>query len=103
MKEHQAKYKLTDKGKETEKRYRKSDAKKAANRRYRDKNEYKHLAHQYLYIAIKSGLITRKPCLFCGSSETEGHHEDYSKPLEVIWLCPKCHAKIHRVFKGGDK
>ena len=46
MKKDQAKYKKTEKGKETEKRYNKSDAKKEANRRYRNNKEFKHLAHQ---------------------------------------------------------
>jgi len=36
-------------------------------------------------------------CERCGiTCTTHGHHPDYSKPLEVVWVCRKCHAKEHR-------
>ncbi len=48
-----------------------------------------------LQAAVRSGRLTRKPCEACGCPETHGHHDDYLKPLEVRWLCVKCHAKEH--------
>ena len=50
-----------------------------------------------LNIAIKNGVINRPLCCtLCSSSKRiQAHHEDYNKPLDVIWLCEQCHKKIH--------
>lgn len=45
--------------------------------------------------AIRSGQLQRQPCALCGATRTEAHHPDYSKPLEVVWVCRPCHFKIH--------
>ncbi len=45
--------------------------------------------------AIQKGLMLRQPCSECGDAKSHGHHEDYSKPLEVIWLCQKHHRRRH--------
>jgi len=45
--------------------------------------------------AIAYGVMKRKPCVICGSSKTEGHHQDYDKPYDVIWLCPEHHRRLH--------
>lgn len=62
--------------------------------RYRDKRK----AHLKVFTAIKNGIIVKpKKCHKCNSTiAIEGHHEDYLKPLEVVWLCRKCHSKLHR-------
>ncbi len=55
-------------------------------------------ARQMLRDAILSGRL-HKPnhCEDCKKrfikSKIEGHHEDYDKPLEAIWLCRTCHRK----------
>lgn len=46
--------------------------------------------------AVRVGKLTRLPCEKCGASKSEAHHEDYSKPLDVKWLCRKCHGFEHR-------
>lgn len=47
--------------------------------------------------AIKSGkLIRPKECSKCQKKcKPMGHHRDYESPLNVEWLCSKCHAKAH--------
>lgn len=57
-------------------------------------------AHTALSLAIRHGdLIPGLICADCGGSQDrplDGHHDDYSKPLEVIWLCRSCHSIRHR-------
>jgi hypothetical protein len=69
-----------------------------ANKRYRTKHPQKIKAHMVLNYAVTSGKIIRpETCISCGAGgRIEGHHPDYSKPLEVIWVCVPCHKKIHQ-------
>lgn len=53
-------------------------------------------AHQIVHKAIRSGKLVRQPCEVCGTTaRIHAHHEDYSKPLEVRWLCGFHHRELH--------
>ena len=67
-----------------------------SRKKYIVANPDKHQAHMLLNQAVRRGDIQRKPCNVCGNPIVEGHHEDYTKPLEVIWLCRKCHCNHHK-------
>jgi hypothetical protein len=54
------------------------------------------------YLAIRDGLIIRKPCELCGK-EAIAHHEEYENYLEVRWLCWSHHNLIHATFRGGQR
>ena len=66
------------------------------------RNPEKDKARSMLNRAVKSGKI-HKP-LYCSSCEgdkhLEAHHTDYSKPLEVLWLCRSCHVELHRGLRN---
>lgn len=67
-------------------------------RRKIDKKKWR--AHSKVRIAIKRGLLKKSPCVVCGTTyRVHGHHLDYSKPLEVVWLCSLHHCKTHSMRK----
>jgi hypothetical protein len=55
-------------------------------------------AHAALHYAIKKGNILRPShCAYCEKDcKPEAHHEDYTQPLEVAWLCKQCHYDYHK-------
>lgn len=49
--------------------------------------------------SIRDGKLKKEPCVICGTTEhVHAHHQDYSKPLDVKWLCAKCHHRVHAAF-----
>lgn len=73
------------------------EAARESGRRWRDRNRDKRAAQIAFGNAIRSGKIKRQSCCSaCGSTvRVHGHHEDYSRPFDVVWLCSKCHGLRH--------
>jgi hypothetical protein len=67
----------------------------AAKRRYSERNPIKRRAHSATWHALNDGRLTPKPCEVCGAEKAQAHHDDYSKPLDVRWLCTTHHAEWH--------
>lgn len=84
--------------------YRRRTATKAGRKRewqkkeeWRRRNKVKRAAHAITSNAVRTGRLIKQPCIRCGSRRNiHAHHEDYFKPLEVMWLCRTCHGKRHR-------
>jgi hypothetical protein len=55
----------------------------------------RQIARDYARVYLRRGKIQRQSCLMCGGDQAEMHHEDYSKPLEIRWLCRPCHLAVH--------
>lgn len=65
--------------------------------RYRRLRPDQYRATRAVGNAMRDGRLTKKPCEVCGgTSNIQAHHEDYSKPLEVRWLCVQHHHQLHR-------
>lgn len=68
-----------------------------AKTRWADDNAVKRRAHIELDNAVRDGRMKQGPCLVCGSQPSQGHHFDYSRPLDVVWLCAAHHAAFHKI------
>lgn len=57
----------------------------------------KNRARSAVRRAVISGRLTIPVlCEDCRSiCKLQAHHDDYSQPLDVIWLCSPCHAMRH--------
>lgn len=66
-------------------------------RKRRAAHPEKYAANSAVHNAIRDGkLIRPDSCEMCGSADKiQAHHHDYNKPLDVVWLCYKCHMAEH--------
>lgn len=72
------------------------NAKHAKNsRKWQKQNPEKFAAHVAIARALRAGTVLKQPCVICGETKSDAHHEDYTKPLDVIWFCRKHHAEHH--------
>jgi hypothetical protein len=67
-----------------------------ANRKYLEAHPERNKARTAVGNAVRDGKLARLPCLICGSA-AEAHHPDYSRPLDVVWLCPRHHKQAHAI------
>lgn len=87
------------------------------NKRYGEDNHFFRGTHDddhaqnVLEKAIQKGIVKRKyVCECCGASyefkngrtAIQAHHCDYNKPLDVMWLCQKCHHEWHKNHKAKE-
>lgn len=73
------------------------------------KDRLKVRVRQAVQRKIRRGEIERLPCSVCGDPNSQAHHEDYSKPFDIVFLCPKHHSERHaeinslNEYKQGTK
>lgn len=60
------------------------------------RNPAKRAAQIAVGNAIRDGKIRKQPCEICSNQKAQAHHDDYSKPLEVRWLCTTHHSEWHK-------
>ncbi len=68
-----------------------------------EKEKFLRNVHKKVSAAVKSGKLVRQPCVECGELKVDGHHDDYDKPLEVVWLCRPHHMRLHGQAILSDK
>lgn len=96
-----------------------AEAKQARDAAWRAANPGYHTQHAKLYrqlhparvaacnllrTAIRNGTIVRPDsCEKCGCTcRPDAHHHDYSRPLDVAWLCRRCHRGLHGVEQSRE-
>lgn len=78
-------------------------------RKWRREHREEYLAHATAHRQVaaaerRGDLVRPVACERCGLNGRPlvKHHEDYERPLEVRWLCTRCHGEVHAVEKGGQ-
>jgi transposase-like protein len=94
----QVKCTKTGASKLSQSRYRKTEAGKIARAKYKAANPIKVKATNLINHAIYYGrLIKPDSCSECLVTERlDAHHDDYSLPMIVRWLCRRCHQVWHK-------
>lgn len=75
-----------------------------AKKKWTENNLIKRAASHIVGNAVRDGkLIKQYVCSACGEDKKRihGHHDDYSYPMTVRWLCSKCHCYWHKLNGSG--
>ena len=67
---------------------------------WRSEDRRRQKAHNAVSKGIKKGILIRQPCCRCNEINSLAHHDDYDKPLDVMWLCQPCHKQRHKEIKA---
>lgn len=89
----------------TKERWTKANAERIKSRdvAMRKANPEKERAHWTVGNALRYGKLVKKPCEICGSARyVDAHHDDYSKPLDVRWLCRSHHVLHHEELNKSE-
>ena len=62
---------------------------------YRKTHPKRAKANRKVAYHVRAGHLKQKPCEVCGSETSVAHHDDYSAPLDVMWLCQPHHKARH--------
>lgn len=86
-------------GREKQRRLRRNGDYRPVKRARRWKNVGLSRERERIYAlvarAVKCGKIAKRPCETCGDPKVKAHHDDYSRPLDVMWLCEIHHRAVH--------
>jgi hypothetical protein len=87
-------------------RMRASQPHRLANRikyteKYRKEFPNRARANAMVSKAVRAGHLKKQPCWVCGA-EALAHHPDYSRPLDVVWLCQPHHKQTHALVANDD-
>jgi hypothetical protein len=66
------------------------------NKIWRNLDKRRVKCHNAVARAVKKGILVKLPCERCQDTKSVAHHEDYDKPLDVMWLCQICHTQRHK-------
>ena len=89
---------------------RRSEVRAEARRRYEARNpsrrrgvgpQQKYCHHQVARAIASGALVRPEECSACHKADgvIQAHHGDYTRPLDVTWLCARCHGRLHAVEK----
>lgn len=82
------------------------EARNRAKLAWNERNRFRRRVFAKVNNAVRDGIIDKSSeCETCGKTDCriEGHHCDYAKPLDVMWLCSQCHRNWHKEHSEGLK
>ena len=84
-----------DRARERDRQRNKTAKRRASLQASKDRYPEKERARVHVHNAVARGKLTKQPCEVCGEAKVHAQHTDYSKPLEVKWLCVRHHMEVH--------